>query len=288
MADLRPDQIITDPITALSQPSAVEAALASRLGSDPFAMGHSFAARMRREAQAGNLAQQQAQANALRSVLAQRIMQQGSQTEALRNISDVRDTIGAPGAAQAAGLMPTPFAAARNPVDLAQLQADAQLTASQAAQEGAQAGMMPVQSDTFSGVTGFGLRDMVPLGVQEEMAGAQGPRAVFFGADGIQYQVPLDPSEVPAEFRERIGDQATGAADAETQPTDAAQGDAVDQIKQNAAINQWQQVAPPRRVRLDNGQVAIEYEYDTPQGRRKFFAIEGDPTPRGVAVNGRE
>ena len=142
MTSLRPDQIITDPLTALSQPSAVEAALASRLGSDPFAMGHSFAARMRREAQAGSLAQQQQQANAMRSVLAQRIMQQEAQANALSNIADVRETIGAPGAAQAAGLLPTPFAAARNPVDLAQIQADAQLTASEAAREGAQAGMM--------------------------------------------------------------------------------------------------------------------------------------------------
>lgn len=288
MTSLRPDQIITDPLTALSQPSAVEAALASRLGSDPFAMGHSFAARMRREAQAGSLARQQQQANAMRSVLAQRIMQQEAQANALSNIADVRETIGAPGAAQAAGLLPTPFAAARNPVDLAQIQADAQLTASEAAREGAQAGVMPVQSDAFSGVTGFGLQEMVPLGVQEEMASAQRPRAVFFGADGIQYQVPLDPGEVPATFRERIADQAAGVSDANVTSDDAAQNNAIDLIRQRASINGWQQVAPPRRITMDNGQPAIEYEYETPEGRIRYYAIEGDPTPRGALVNDRE
>ena len=285
MTSLRPDQVITDPLTALSQPSAVEAALASRLGSDPFAIGHSFAARMRREAQAGSLAQQQQQANAMRSVLAQRIMQQEAQANALSNIADVRETIGAPGAAQAAGLLPTPFAAARNPVDLAQIQADAQLTASEAAREGAQAGVMPVQSDAFSGVTGFNLRDMVPLGVQEEQAAAQMPQAVFYSADGIQYRVPVPQSEVPSAFRERIQDQATGRADAEVTSNDPAQLAAIEKIKQNAAINGWQLVAPPRRVQLDGGQFVIEYEYHTLQGKRKHFAFEGDPTPRIVDVN---
>lgn len=278
MVSLRPDQVILDPDDTLSIPGNDEATLAAQLGRNPFAGGHALGARLRRQAAAQRLAQAADLNNVLRQRLAKQILQQGGQEAVIGNLDKVRGVVGPDRAAEVAGFGSNTFSQALTPVDFFAQQAEAQKTASEAAKTGAEAGQLPLQSEEAQQVTGFNVREQTPLDVLKARESAQQPKAIFFDSNGIQYQVPIAYSQIPAAFQERLAQPSgQGTVDQAPQPTDAAQQQAVDKILRLISTKGDTLLAPPRVVQLEGGQKAIEYHVRKSDGTEfRYYAVEGN------------
>lgn len=260
--------IINDPsIALLGVPRAP-------INADPFTAGQRFAFTNDREREARAYMQALAGNNQLRTLMQQRLMTQETQMERLKQLEQLRLTLGAEGAAGAAGLPVSGFASARTPVDFAQLQANAQKTASQSALEGAKAGQLPIQSQAFSDVTGFGVREQTPIGQSQAVAAARVPTIEnFIRGTKVKQGAPAD---IAAESIARARGQPTASAGQPGQgiPTEA-QTDKFTDI-----VEKLQAISPGKKyhfiIRQDGVMVVIEVDNVTGEEAEVFkFGTNG-------------
>lgn len=244
------NDIIQDPsIALLGVPRAP-------ISSDPFTAGQRFAFTNDREREAQAFLEALAGNNQLRSLMQQRLNTHEQQLERLKQLEQIRETIGAEGAAGAAGLPVTGFSSARVPVDFAQLQATAQGTASDAALAGAKAGQLPVQSQAFSGVTGFNVQQQTPIGEAQAIAAAKVPTIEnFIRGTKVKQGAPAD---IAAESVARARGQPTASAGKPGQgvPTEAQTAKFTDIIEKLATVSPGKEYR--FTIRPDGVMVVIE------------------------------
>lgn len=261
--------IINDPsIALLGVPRAP-------ISSDPFTAGQRFAFTNDREREARAYMQALAGNNQLRSLMQQRLMTQETQMERLKQLEQLRLTLGPAGAASAANLPDiTGFAGASTPVAFAQLQANAQKTASEGALEGAKAGQLPIQSQAFSDVTGFGVREQTPIGQSQAIAAARVPTIEnFIRGTKVKQGAPAD---IAAESLARARGQPTASAGQPGQgiPT-GAQTDKFKDI-----VEKLQVISPGKKyhfiIRQDGVMVVVEVDSVTGEEAEVFkFGTNG-------------
>ncbi len=213
MADL--SKIINDPSVALlGVPRAP-------ISSDPFTAGQRFAFTNDREREARAFMETLAGNNQLRQALQQRIMAAERQNKIIENLEQVRLTSGAPETARLAGFRPTNFASNQALIAQEGQRADVQLTASQAAQAGGEAGLLPRQSPEQLNILGTEVNRIIPTGVQEQVAKGLLPKVTHNirrgpAAGGVLMRSPSD-----QEMLDSGGNIPSGPIGGVGQPTEA-------------------------------------------------------------------